>query len=197
MNLDAMIESVAEQAIWPQITKGLYGEGHWRRTFLLAERIMETVGGHNGIVGYAALCHDIGRVNYAQDRNHGYRGASLAMRIAANGYAQSGQAGLYSTNEFNGMMVILGKITDIVSRHSLDHRPDYLEFQIVHDANVLDRVRHDGRKSIDVDHFAIPEVSEPLIDYALELLEGAPEDGDRGKLIQIEKKLVIPKGKIE
>jgi len=192
MNLDSMIEAVAEQTIWPKLTDGIYGEGHWRRTFMLAERIMKSTGGHNGIVGYASLCHDIGRVNHERDRQHGYRGASIAIRIAATGYAVT--APTMANNEFYGMMVILGKIADIVSRHSLDHAPDYLEFQVVHDANILDRVRFDGRESIDVNMFAMPEVSEPLIDYAMELLEADPAPVKKAP-IQVSKRLLDAHGR--
>jgi hypothetical protein len=193
MNLSAMIEAVAEQAIWSGLVAGIYGEGHWRRTFKLAEMLMQkTPRAHKHIVGLACLCHDIGRLNHMSDRNHGYRGASIAMRIAANLFAQHPMGG----NEFYGAMVTIGKVSDIVSRHCLNHRPDYLEFQIVHDANILDRVRFEGRASIDVKKFSIPKISIPLIDAALELLESEPEDDEKPGVIQIEKKLIVPKGRM-
>ena len=191
MNLDAMIEAVAEQAIWPGLLKSKYGDRHWRRTFKLAEMIMEQAGGHNGIVGYAALCHDIGRVSDLQDANHGFRGASIAMRIAAQSYATMPMP----QNQFNGTMVILGKIEDIVSRHCLDHEPDYLEMQIVHDANILDRVRFDGVASINPEMFALPDVSIPLIAAAMELLESEPAP-ELGTVIQVPNKIIIPKGRM-
>lgn len=191
MNLDAMIEAVAEQAIWNGLAGGVYGDSHWRRTFLLAEMIMKRVpGAHNAIVGYAALCHDIGRVNHAADRMHGYRGAAIALRVAGNAYANIA----LTDNQFHGTMVIMGKIQDIVSRHCVS-APDYDEFRIVHDANILDRVRFGGRSSIDVKKFALPDISTPLIDAAIELLETQPIAPPE-KIIPIEKKLIIPKGRI-
>jgi len=60
MNLDVMIEAVAEQAIWSRLAKSKYGDSHWRRTFTLAERIRQEVGGHKHIVGYAWICSEMG-----------------------------------------------------------------------------------------------------------------------------------------
>ncbi len=193
MNFDTKIELVAEQALWAGLSKSVHGDSHWRRTFLLAEMIMAETGGHRHIVGYSALMHDIGRLHSDPDRNHGYRGASFAIRIAGNDYANSP----LSTNEFYGTMVILGKIAEIVSRHCLPDIPDYLEMQIVHDANILDRVRFNGRDSIDVSRFALPDVSEPLIDAALELLDEEPvAEPVQSKVIQLKREVIIPRGRL-
>jgi len=190
MNLDAMVEAVAEQAIWTGLASGVYGDAHWRRTFKLSEMIMKQVtGAHNAIVAYAALCHDIGRVNHANDRMHGYRGAAIALRIVGNTYANMA----LNDNQLHGTMVIMGKIQDIVSRHCVS-APDYDEFRIVHDANILDRVRFGGKSSIDVKKFALPDISIPLIDVAIELLEEEPVV-EPPQVIQAKSKLIIPKGR--
>jgi len=193
MNLVEMINAVAERAIWAGIVNGIYGIDHWRRTFKLAEAIMKKTGGNKHIVSFAALCHDIGRVNHNRDRNHGYRGASVAIRVAGNIFAANPMS-MALPKDFNGTMVVMGKIADIVSRHCLDHRPDYLEMQIVNDANILDRVRFDGKRSIDVSKFAMPEVSKKLIKTALKMLKDDPVPERKAEIIQVRKKLILPKG---
>jgi hypothetical protein len=196
MNLNSIIEEIAKQALWDGLADGLYGEKHWRRTFLLADAIAKEVPANKEIIGLAALLHDIGRLNHKQDSFHGYRGAAQALRVTANIFAVDFLGGVLP-DDFFGRMVILGKIIDIVNRHCLEpHDDDPIELQVVRDANILDRVRFKGRDSIDPQYLALRHVSEGLIDYALEILEDTPEERDAPpKLVTLPgKKLIIPKG---
>jgi len=188
-----MIEMVAENVLWEGIKDTMYGESHWRRTFLIADAMCKQLPANREVVGMAALLHDIGRVGVKPDSYHGYRGAGQALRVAGNIMATNPLQNAVPKH-FYAMMVNIGMITDIVNRHCLEsHDDDYLELQVVRDANILDRVRFGGRAMIDVERLSLRHVSEPLIGYAMEILEDTPEERDNApKLITLpDKKLIL------
>lgn len=179
MDVESMIEMVVEHALWDKLAEGIHGEKHWLRVFKLADKIMSCLMlarktklvVNKGMVGMAALLHDIGRVNDGADPDHGYRGAPIAFKLAASLMAQGqNKIALATPKGFYAKMAELGRIADIVSRHCLPGPGDYLEMQIVKDADKLDRVRLGGPDAVDLDQLALP-VSKTLIDTAVKLYE--------------------------
>lgn len=181
MNTESMIELIVEQAIWDGIAGSSHGEAHWLRVFKLADKMINRmalmVKGNNklvvnrGVVGFAALLHDVGRVHDGRDPAHGYRGASTAVRVATTIYASGkNQWDLILPKDFHKKVAELGMIADIVNRHCLKGPGDYLEMQIVKDADKLDRVRFSGKRSVDVDRLAL-DVSRDMVEEAVELYE--------------------------
>jgi putative nucleotidyltransferase with HDIG domain len=61
--------------------EGIHGKKHARNVCILAARIAERCGGDQEVIQWAALLHDIGRVNDGVDPWHGKRGAIIAERI--------------------------------------------------------------------------------------------------------------------
>jgi len=127
---------------------------------------------NRGVVGLGALLHDIGRVHDGKDLDHGFRGAPIAFKVAGNVFA-SNQSAMATPKGFYGKMAELGKVCDIVARHCLPGPGDYLEMQIVKDADKLDRVRFGGVKSLDVNRLAWPDICVPIIDDAINLYENS------------------------
>ena len=183
MNTDSMIELVVEQALWKGLIAGIHGEAHWLRVFKLTEKIIncmvlarkDKLVVNRGVIGLSALLHDIGRVNDGKDPDHGYRGAPVAFRVAGNIMAKGkNQLKLATPKGFHAGMVELGKIADIVTRHCFPGPGDYLEMQIVKDADKLDRVRLNGVEAVDLDRLAL-EASKTLIDEAVRLYDESRE----------------------
>ena len=179
MDVESMVELVVEQTLWDGLVGGVHGEKHWLRVFKLADKIINCMTlniktrlvVNRGVVGLAALLHDVGRIHDGRDYDHGYRGAAIAFKVAGNVFASGkNQLDLATPTGFHKKMVELGKIADIVSRHCLPGPGDYLEMQIVKDADKLDRVRFGGKKAVDVNRLALVE-SKSLLDDAVGLYD--------------------------
>lgn len=179
MNTESMIELVAEQALWESLVSSRYGEAHWLRVFKLTDKIINCLMlerktklvVNKGIVGLASLLHEIGRIHDGKDPNHGFRGASIAFRVAGNIFATGpNKLALATPKGMQAKLVELGRIADIVNRHCMKGPGDYLEMQIVKDADKLDRVRIKGAASVDVDRLAL-DVSRSLVGEAVRLYE--------------------------
>jgi hypothetical protein len=90
--------------------------------------INEKVGGDKVVVTMAALLHDIGRLHDNDDPDHGYRVAPSLFDAATD---------LAWVDP-----VEWGKIAHIVFEHCLPGPGDFLEMQIVKDADKLDLFRN-------------------------------------------------------
>lgn len=102
-----------------------HGIDHALRTCDLACKISLAEGGDIDVIRAAALLHDIGRENIFSDPGHGKRGAGIAREILVR----------------IGADWDLEKITDIIARHDDPDDGDYLELEIVKDADKLELMR--------------------------------------------------------
>jgi hypothetical protein len=190
MTTESMIELISQHTLWSGLGKSLYGEQHWLRTFKFADLIMKQLMKRKEagtldpeVIGMAALMHDIGRVHDGDDEFHGFRGVATTIRVACTIFAQPSQLtialspGMDIPNIYT-VQQKLGRIADIVCRHSEAGPGDYLEMQVVKDANKLDRVRFGGQEHVDASRLAFPDISMGVLGGAFSIVGIDPATGE-------------------
>ena len=141
---------------------GDHGVDHTRRVLYLAMNIANKCGINDEdkkVLAFACCYHDIGREHDWTDDDHGAESAKKALRLNLNEK--------YGLNAKN-----LQRALDLIIFHSLDDEmwgktgSDLLIYQIIKDADALDRLRFND---LDTKYLRLPE-SKEMIELEFSLL---------------------------
>ena len=141
---------------------GDHGIGHTRRVLNIALKLADQYSlsaNDKKLLAIACCYHDIGRINDWTDDEHGFYSSQKMVKLELD------QKHELSEDE-------LELVLDLITFHSLDDDQyiadgnDLLMYQIIKDADALDRLRFDD---LDTKYLRLPE-SKRLIDYTMSLL---------------------------
>lgn len=148
-----------------------HGVEHHLRTAFLAESIWVLLDEEDKDppqqepIFFAAMTHDMGRTHERTGPGHGVMGSFRCRQFVAY---------LKDIGLFKGSADVIDFSAMIVVQHCRPGPGDYLELQVVRDADKLERMRSGGRANLDASRLC-HQVSKDLIPKALEFIESDPE----------------------
>lgn len=153
----------------------VHGVSHAMRVFVLTDVISKKIGVSNidrVLLKYAALYHDIGRINHKDDKRHGYESfkkVKILDLLPQHIYGENEKI-IKFVIEMHPVRMDIACL-DLSLRHILDKNRAVRLLSIVKDADTLDRCRFGN---VDINYLINME-SKKLVNFGYQLLTIYPE----------------------